>query len=127
MATSESSIDLLLTVAEPTRLRILNCLAAAPLFVSDLQDLLALPQSTVSRHLTVLRKAELVRDTSVSPYVLYRLTRDNGPQGRLLRVILDTLGGEDRFRRERSRALDKSRARGRAEAARGRVDGVGTS
>ena len=62
MATSESSIDLLLTVAEPTRLRILNCLAAAPLFVSDLQDLLALPQSTVSRHLTVLRKAELVRD-----------------------------------------------------------------
>ena len=44
-----SSTDLLLTVAEPTRLRILNCLAAAPLFVSDLQLVLGLPQPTVSR------------------------------------------------------------------------------
>jgi len=117
MATLESSIDLLVLISEPTRLRILNCLAGAPLFVSDLQELLALPQSTVSRHLTVLRKGELVRDTSVSPYVLYRLCRDGGPQGRLLRAILDILGAEDRFRRERIMALDKSRSRGRGAAA----------
>ena len=52
-----SSTELLLTVAEPTRLRILNCLAAAPLFVSDLQAVLGLPQPTVSRHLQVLRRA----------------------------------------------------------------------
>ena len=56
-----SATDTLLTVAEPTRLRILNCLAAAPLFVSDLQAVLDLPQPTVSRNLQVLRKAELVR------------------------------------------------------------------
>ena len=35
--------ELLLTLAEPTRLRIVNCLAAAPLFVSDLQAVLGLP------------------------------------------------------------------------------------
>jgi DNA-binding transcriptional ArsR family regulator len=58
-----SPADVLQIVAEPTRLRILNCLAAAPLFVSDLQQLLDLPQPTVSRHLQVLRRAELVRDT----------------------------------------------------------------
>ena len=65
-----SATDTLLTVAEPTRLRILNCLAAAPLFVSDLQAVLDLPQPTVSRHLQVLRRAELVRDTPVAQFVL---------------------------------------------------------
>ena len=73
MHTMLSATDTLLTVAEPTRLRILNCLAAAPLFVSDLQAVLDLPQPTVSRHLQVLRKAELVRDTPVAQFVLYRL------------------------------------------------------
>ena len=38
-----TAAEVLLTIAEPTRLRILNCLAAAPLFVSDLQDVLDLP------------------------------------------------------------------------------------
>lgn len=116
MATLPSSSDLLVTVAEPTRLRILNCLAAAPLFVSDLQDVLELPQPTVSRHLTVLKKAELVRDTSVAPFVLYRLCRDPGPQGRLVRAILDSLGAESEFRRERSLALERSRSRGGSSA-----------
>jgi ArsR family transcriptional regulator len=68
-----SVADVLVTAAEPTRLRILNCLAAAPLFVSDLQELLDLPQPTVSRHLQVLRRAELVRDTPIAQFVLYRL------------------------------------------------------
>lgn len=111
-----SAADILATVAEPTRLRILNCLAAAPLFVSDLQSVLDLPQPTVSRHLTVLKKAELVRDTSVAPFVLYRLTRETGPQARLVRTILETLSTETDFRRERTLALVRSRARGGAMA-----------
>lgn len=111
MASGVSSADLLVAIAEPTRLRILNCLAAAPLFVSDLQEVLELPQPTVSRHLTVLRKAEVVRDTAVAPFVLYRLCRESGPQGRLVRAILDVLGAESDFRRERSAALGRSRGR----------------
>ena len=55
MATATPT-ELLQAVSEPTRLRILNCLAAAPLFVSDLQEVLDLPQSTVSRPLQVLRR-----------------------------------------------------------------------
>src|SRR6188768_645580 len=90
-----SATDTLLTVAEPTRLRILNCLAAAPLFVSDLQAVLDLPQPTVSRHLQVLRKAELVRDTPVAQFVLYRLRRDIGTHGRLLSAILDAVVVDD--------------------------------
>jgi ArsR family transcriptional regulator, arsenate/arsenite/antimonite-responsive transcriptional repressor len=106
-----TATDILLTVAEPTRLRILNCLAAAPLFVSDLQDVLDLPQPTVSRHLQVLRKAELVRDTPIAQFVLYRLRRDAGAPGRLLSAILDALVRDDaELRTERERAAHRSRS-----------------
>ena len=97
-----SATDILLTVAEPTRLRILNCLAAAPLFVSDLQDVLDLPQPTVSRHLQVLRRAELVRDTPIAQFVLYRLRRDAGVPA----VIQDDAD----MRGERERAAQRSRS-----------------
>lgn len=100
---------LLTTVAEPTRLRILNCLAAAPLFVSDLQAVLDLPQPTVSRHLQVLRRADVVRDTPIAQFVLYRLRRDASPQGRLLGAILDAVAKEPSMRVERERAGTRSR------------------
>jgi ArsR family transcriptional regulator, arsenate/arsenite/antimonite-responsive transcriptional repressor len=106
-----SAADLLLTVAEPTRLRILNCLAAAPLFVSDLQAVLELPQPTVSRHLQVLRRADLVRDTPIAQFVLYRLRRDGGSHGRMLKAILEAvLHDDEALKAERLRAADRSRS-----------------
>jgi ArsR family transcriptional regulator len=110
MNTPPSTTELLLTVAEPTRLRILNCLAAAPLFVSDLQVVLDLPQPTVSRHLQVLRRADLVRDTPIAQFVLYRLRRDVSSQGRLLSAILDAVLHDGKMRSERDRAADRSRS-----------------
>jgi ArsR family transcriptional regulator len=109
-----SAADLLLTVAEPTRLRILNCLAAAPLFVSDLQAILDLPQPTVSRHLQVLRRAELVRDTSIAQFVLYRLRREPGPPGRMLTAILEAVRNDVRMQAERDRAAERSRSHTRS-------------
>jgi ArsR family transcriptional regulator len=109
MSLPETASELLVTMAEPTRLRILNCLAAAPLFVSDLQALLDLPQPTVSRHLQVLRRSELVRDTPIAQFVLYRLRRVGGPQGRLLGAILDAMYSDPELRAERDRAADRSR------------------
>ena len=106
-----SAADLLLTLAEPTRLRILNCLAAAPLFVSDLQAVLELPQPTVSRHLQVLRRANLVRDTPIAQFVLYRLRPNGRPHGRMLAAILDAVVQDDGdMRAERHRAVDRSRS-----------------
>jgi ArsR family transcriptional regulator, arsenate/arsenite/antimonite-responsive transcriptional repressor len=108
--TSTSAADLLLTVAEPTRLRILNCLAAAPLFVSDLQAILDLPQPTVSRHLQVLRRADLVRDTPIAQFVLYRLRREPGASGKVLTAILDAVRDDVEMRAERDRAANRSRS-----------------
>jgi ArsR family transcriptional regulator len=114
MHTPPSASNMLLTIAEPTRLRIVNCLAAAPLFVSDLQAVLGLPQPTVSRHLQVLRREGLVRDTPVAQFVLYRLRRDIDPQGRLLSAILDSLVHDGQMRSERDRAAHRSRSHTRA-------------
>ena len=109
---SGAATDFLLAVAEPTRLRLVNCLAAAPLFVSDLQSILELPQPTVSRHLTVLRHAGIVRDTPVGQFVLYRLHR-NARYERLLNAVLDGLAHEEVMKNERQRALERSRSRTR--------------
>ncbi|MEO8295327.1 MAG: metalloregulator ArsR/SmtB family transcription factor [Gemmatimonadota bacterium] len=110
MPPGSTTTTLLLTVSEPTRLRILNCLAAAPLFVSDLQAVLELPQPTVSRHLKVLRSADIVRDTPIAQFVLYRLRRGSDPRGRLLTAILDAVNHDEVMRSERHRAADRSRS-----------------
>lgn len=109
--------DLLVALAEPTRLRIVNCLAAAPLIVSDLQAILDLPQPTVSRHLRVLKAAGLVRDTPIAQFVLYRLRREAGPQGRLLAAVLDALAHEEQMRIDRHQAADRSRSNQRLRLA----------
>ncbi len=117
MTPPPSPSDLLLVLAEPTRLRILNCLAAAPLFVSDLQHVLGLPQPTVSRHLQVLRRADLVRDTPVAQYVLYRLRRAPGSTGRMIGAVLEAMRDDALLRAERDRAATRSRTHTRARVA----------
>ena len=110
MSPASTPTDLLLTIEEPTRLRILNCLAAAPLFVSDLQVILDLPQPTVSRHLRVLKEADVVRDTPIAQFVLYRLRRDGGVRQRLLTAVLDAVGMDEQMKAERHLAADRSRS-----------------
>jgi ArsR family transcriptional regulator len=106
----QSPLDFVTTLAEPTRLRILNCLAAAPLFVSDIQAVLDLPQPTVSRHLRVLRTIGVVRDTPIAQFVLYRLRREENARGRLVRVMLETMNADEQLKTERLRAVERSRA-----------------
>ncbi len=110
---SLTTLALLETLGEPTRLRIVNCLTAAPLFVSDLQALLEVPQPTISRHLKVLRDAGLVRDTPIAQFVLYRLRRPAEPLGRVLNAVLDAALQDPGLREERSGALERSRQNAR--------------
>jgi ArsR family transcriptional regulator len=72
--------------ADPTRLRILNILAAGELCVCDVVDLLDLPQPLVSRHLAYLRRSGLVEVTRESKYAHYRLA---GPAHDVHRNLID--------------------------------------
>jgi ArsR family transcriptional regulator len=110
---SLTTLALLEALGEPTRLRIVNCLTAAPLFVSDLQALLEVPQPTISRHLKVLREAGLVRDTPIAQFVLYRLRRPAEPLSRVMSAVLDAALQDPGLRDERSGALERSRQNAR--------------
>lgn len=59
--------------ADPTRIRILNVLAAGELCVCDIHEILDLPQPLVSRNLGRLRNAGLVEVERDSQFAHYRL------------------------------------------------------
>jgi ArsR family transcriptional regulator len=70
--------------ADPTRIRILNVLAAGELCVCDIVGLLRLPQPTVSRHLAYLRRTGLVEARRGWKYSHYRLAAPRHPVHRNL-------------------------------------------
>jgi hypothetical protein len=63
----------------------------------------------------VLRRADLVRDTPIAQFVLYRLRHNGGKHGRMLAAILDAVVHDDgEMRAERNRAADRSRTHTRS-------------
>ena len=63
-------------LADPERLRIVNCLRPSPQIVSELAVRLRSELANVSHHLGVLRQAGLVLDRKDGKYVVYRLHPD---------------------------------------------------
>jgi ArsR family transcriptional regulator len=72
-------------LADANRLRILLLLKEEELSVAEVQEILAMGQSTISTHLSQLRQAELVDDRRIGKSNLYRL---NPAGSRLLDEIL---------------------------------------
>ena len=71
---SDSQLSLAFAaLASPTRRAILRALEGNSLCVSDIVDRFQLSQPTISKHLSVLRKAELVTDQRSGQQVFYRL------------------------------------------------------
>jgi len=60
-------------LAHPSRLLILDVLSKKPMCVSDLTELVGADQSTVSKHLAVLKNAGLVTDRKDGVMTFYRL------------------------------------------------------
>jgi ArsR family transcriptional regulator len=72
---SRSAAELLKAFSHPTRLAILQELAAGPRCVTDMEDLLPARQANISQHLAVLRHASLVdyaQDGSLRCYYVCR-------------------------------------------------------
>jgi ArsR family transcriptional regulator len=61
------------SLADPTRLRMLNLLFQGELCGCDIQYVLDLSQSNVSRHLNYLKRVGLVRDRRDGYRIFYRL------------------------------------------------------
>ena len=83
-----AAIDILKALADPTRLRILGVLSGEPLGVNEIQDILELRQSRISRHLSILAAAGLVRGQRNGARVYYDLAiREGTPSALLLHAL----------------------------------------
>ena len=103
------ALDLLFKgFADPTRVRILSTLAAGPLCVSDIVEILVLPQPLVSRHLAYLRRTGLVAVSREGKYVRYRLAEATSPVHRsLIDCVRSCLTGVPSLDRERGAAAER--------------------
>ncbi len=71
----EQIADFAQALADPTRLRILLALKSQPLCACQIVALIGLANSTVSRHLQVLRQAGLITSEKRGRWVWFRLVR----------------------------------------------------
>jgi DNA-binding transcriptional ArsR family regulator len=93
----DAAARILGVLRHPTRLHLVLLVAQGETHVSRLSDLLALPQSNVSHHLSILRNLGLVADRREGQFVLYRI---HTPAWRLLAdgFFDHLLGGSDEVR-----------------------------
>lgn len=83
--------DLLKAVADPNRLRILSLLEQGPLCVCDLEAVLGLQQSNLSRHLAKLKQAGLVASQKRGLFIDYSRKPIDGPYGSVVASLYSTL------------------------------------
>ncbi len=80
-----SLVSSIKALSDEIRLRIVNILYEQELCVCEMVDALKLPQSTISRHLAVLRNAGLVEDKKQGQWVVYRLLVRN----EFIRILIE--------------------------------------
>ena len=109
-----SIVKTLKVVADPNRLRILLLLKSEELSVAELQEILAMGQSTISTHLSQLKQAGLVEDRRTGKSNLYRPTAWGSPLDKVLaeaqKEIAEFATDQSAMRRVVRRRQDKMRA-----------------
>ncbi|RPI06822.1 MAG: ArsR family transcriptional regulator [Ignavibacteriae bacterium] len=72
-------VNIFKALSDPNRLRIVKMLAERELCMCEIREVLDLSNSTVSKHLTILRDAGLLLDTKDGKWVNFRLNDKSGP------------------------------------------------
>jgi len=78
-------------LSDPNRVRILKLLENKELCVCEVQNLLGLAQSTVSKHMKLLEEAGLVDFRKDGSWIIYQLT--DGEESAYAKVMLSNLSG----------------------------------
>ncbi len=93
--------DILKALADPNRLRILRLLEDQTLCVCDLEDVLGLNQSNLSRHLAKLKQAGLVAGRKAGLFMYYSRKSLPPPYGPVVETLYSAM--------EKSPEWDKDR------------------
>lgn len=102
MKTAPSLVALFQALADPTRLRLLNLMAAGEVCVCFFVEVLGESQPKISRHLAYLRRAGVVSARRDGKWIHYRLAQpaDEGA-ARVLEATLASLSGDRQMQRDR--------------------------
>ena len=76
---SDRCAEMLRALAEPLRLRIVDCLRSGPKSVGELAEALKVEVVNVSHHLGVLKNAAVVQRERQGRFIVYRLHKDLFP------------------------------------------------
>ncbi len=85
-------------LADPTRREILNMLKAGRMAAGDIADRFPVTGASISRHLSVLRDAGLIRDCREGKFIYYELNASVLEE--LMLWVTDLRGGNENDKRE---------------------------
>ncbi|MEG0773019.1 metalloregulator ArsR/SmtB family transcription factor [Clostridium sp.] len=82
-------VEVLKILGDENRIRILNILKEDAICVYEIESILGLNQSNVSRHLTRLTSCKLIKSYKKAQYVYYRINEEILEKHKFIRNILD--------------------------------------
>jgi ArsR family transcriptional regulator len=92
-------------LGDPNRIRIMKMLEERELCVCEVREVLDLSNSTVSKHLSILRDADLIVDSKDGKWVNYRL--NDGSDKKFVRSLLASL--RDSFEDDKDIQTDRKK------------------
>lgn len=100
------------TLSDPNRIRILKMLEIRSLCVCEIREVLNLANSTVSKHLSILRDTELILDEKDGKWVNYHLNKSENEMyvSDLLALLIDWLPDDEVIKRdaEKVKTVDRN-------------------
>jgi len=91
-------------LSDPNRLRLLNLLMAGELCVCDLMAALEMPQSTVSRHLSYLKKEKWVSGRRCGKWMYYKLANPAEPiLIKVMEILIHDLGNYEMASKDKTK------------------------
>ncbi len=95
-------------LSDETRLRIMKLLLKKELCVCEIEAALNLPQSKVSRHLTVLRSVGLVEDRRDGTWIFYSFFKpENDFEKSIVQIIKNALSDSELVKQDEERLKKK--------------------
>lgn len=93
-------VEIIKALSDNIRLRIINLLYHGELCVREIVNILSLPQSTVSRHLTVLKNAGVVKDRKDGLWTYYSLQIEKKGKSFIRTLIENELKEDPYFQKD---------------------------
>lgn len=100
-------IEVLKALAHENRIRILNLLAKSELCVCELENIMQINQSNVSRHLSKLKQANLIKGRKKAQWIYYHLNEKMLTEHKFIKLLIEDELNDFAEAREDLKRLEK--------------------